>query len=247
MWRFGTLAFAVVLVAGCSLLVDTGGLADGPGVSPMDAGADAIDTDDAADAGDAGGEAGPADASADAAANDIVLRLGSTNDAIRINNNTPQLPSQEINAGLGSAAQPRKTGLRFPNVQLQQGASIASAILTLVSSEALAGTMTSTAFSAQASDDAAVWQASLGDFDGRPRVVGRVLWHSLPAWATGATYASPDLAALIQEIVSRPGWAAGHALALFWEDDGSVGADEQRVAFSYQGTATDPVLVIRLK
>jgi hypothetical protein len=42
-------------------------------------------------------------------------------------------------------------------------------------------------------------------------------------WAADQYNSSPDLSAIVQEIVARPDWKSGHALALFIADNGSDG------------------------
>jgi hypothetical protein len=62
-----------------------------------------------------------------------------------------------------------------------------------------------------------------------------VAW-SPPDWtavgAAGAAERTPDLAALLQEIVDRPGWAPGNALALLVTGTGT------RTAESFDGLAS---------
>jgi hypothetical protein len=50
----------------------------------------------------------------------------------------------------------------------------------------------------------------------RPRTTATVAWAPAP-WTTvneaGANQRTPTLATIVQEIVSRPGWASGNAMA----------------------------------
>jgi hypothetical protein len=61
-----------------------------------------------------------------------------------------------------------------------------------------------------------------------------VAW-SPPAWPTagaaGADQRTPDIAALVQAVVDRPGWASGNALALRFSGTG------RRIAEAYEGGA----------
>ncbi len=54
----------------------------------------------------------------------------------------------------------------------------------------------------------------------------------MPPWSTvHATYQTPDLSALVQEIVGRPGWGPGNSLVIFITGSG------RRTAESYNGAA----------
>ena len=63
------------------------------------------------------------------------------------------------------------------------------------------------------------------------KTAARVDWDPA-AWSSGAWYESPELKAVIQEIVNRPGWASGHALVLLLADDGSA-ANVSRLIYAY--------------
>ncbi|TMQ61754.1 MAG: PKD domain-containing protein [Candidatus Eisenbacteria bacterium] len=65
----------------------------------------------------------------------------------------------------------------------------------------------------------------------RPRTTASTSWVPV-AWVAGeagANQRTPDLAALIQEVVSRPGWASGNALVLIVTGSG------HRCAWSFDG------------
>jgi hypothetical protein len=63
------------------------------------------------------------------------------------------------------------------------------------------------------------------------------------AWDHGAFAPSPDLRAVVQEIVASPGWAAGNAITLFVEDAGSP---DTRVVgtFSTEPSASHPAVLV---
>ena len=76
--------------------------------------------------------------------------------------------------------------------------------------------------------------APTADFDltSRPTTASFVSWN-IPPWNTvNETHQSPDLSALVQEVVDRPGWTRGNALVLLFEGSGV------RVAESFDGKPT---------
>jgi hypothetical protein len=124
-------------------------------------------------------------------------------------------------------------GLRFPGVDLPAGASITSAHLQFQADEADSG-LASLVVEGEASDDAAPFVNSSGNLSSRPRTSSSVPW-SPPDWnlvgEAGPAQQTPDLSAILQEIVSRPGWSSGQALALLVTGSGT------RVAESVNGDA----------
>ncbi len=71
-----------------------------------------------------------------------------------------------------------------------------------------------------------------GSVSGRPDTVATVTWTP-PSWPTvgarGAEQKTPNLAPVVQEIVSRAGWASGNSLVLVVTGTGT------RTAESYEG------------
>ena len=133
----------------------------------------------------------------------------------------------------------QKVGLRFQNVQIPQGATITSAYLSFTVDETSSQNTSVTIFG-EAADDAAPF-AEWGFFDlsSRPLTNASVDWN-IPAWTqVGAPQQSPDIKAIVQEIVNRPGWSAGASMVFSIDGSGS------RVAVSYDGNpAAAPVLHI---
>jgi hypothetical protein len=95
----------------------------------------------------------------------------------------------------------------------------------------------------QGSDNPTKFTETYGDVSARPRTTAFTTWN-VPPWVnSGGTtdwYGSPDLAAVVQELINRPGWQSGHALAFIIEGNG------QRAAGSFNGasSADAPVLHI---
>ena len=124
-------------------------------------------------------------------------------------------------------------GLRFTNLMVPRGATVTRAYLQFAADETQSEVTTLT-IQAQAVDNAATFTTATGNVSTRPRTATSASW-SPPAWAVvgeaAANQRTPDLAAVVQEIVSRPGWASGNALAIIITGTG------HRTAESYEGKA----------
>lgn len=122
-------------------------------------------------------------------------------------------------------------GMRFPNVQVPRDAVILSAYIEFTTDETDRGG-TQLAFVGEASDDALPFTTEPGNVTSRSLTAARVEWSPVPEWpSVGSFHRTPDLAAVVQEIVSRPGWRYGNALALLVTGSG------QRTAVAYDGVA----------
>jgi len=150
------------------------------------------------------------------------------------------------------------TGFRFQNVTIPQGAIITKAHLTIYAFSTNAGTVVNSRITGDDEDDAAAW-TSIGDFQTRRgTIVGgaddtkittaQVDWDGIASWTAESAYDSPDIAAVIQEIINRAGWESGNSLALWWDDydaRGTQGAGAYRQGASFDHpTLTAPVLHI---
>jgi hypothetical protein len=99
---------------------------------------------------------------------------------------------------------------------------------------------TSLTFHGQAADNAAAFTTSSNNVSSRPKTAASVGWAPA-AWTTvgqaGPAQQTPNLATIIQEIVNRPGWVSGNALALIVTGTGA------RVADSFDGDAAGAALL----
>lgn len=126
-------------------------------------------------------------------------------------------------------------GWRFTGVTIPQGATITSALLTMYVSNVNGGVLALVSFWGEATDNAATF-ASGATPQNRTHTTAQVNqtfttvnWGTVGYQTNGTEI--PDLATIIQEIVNRPGWASGNALAIVATDNGSTNP-------GYVGTAT---------
>ena len=133
---------------------------------------------------------------------------------------------------------PQYVGLRFLGVNVPQGVTITGATLgfTALTSES---TATSLAVNGNDVDDAAPITGANSDLSSRVTTSAIVPWLNVPAWTAGQTYSSPDISAVVQEIVDRPGWNSGNAMVFTVKGQGFRNA-----AGFENGAASAPVLNI---
>lgn len=99
---------------------------------------------------------------------------------------------------------------------------------------------------AQAADNPATLGTAVNNISSRPDTAASVTWNVLGTstyeWVNGRTYPTPDITAIVQELVSRPGWNSGQAM-LFKID--WINGNGGRTAHSFDSSATlAPRLVI---
>jgi hypothetical protein len=162
----------------------------------------------------------------------------SNNDAEQAPNGTVSLTSTDLELVTdGTAAQ--TVGLRFASVAIPQGRTIVAAWVQFQVDEATTAA-TNLRVDGQAANTALVFTTATNNISSRPRTTNFVNW-SPAAWPTvgaaGVAQRTPSLVPIIQEIVNRPGWASGNALALIVTGTGS------RVAEAFDGLpAAAPLL-----
>lgn len=130
-------------------------------------------------------------------------------------------------------------GMRFAGLAIPQGATISSAFIELTASE-VQESATSLTVSGEYSDNAATYTGDDHGISTRPVVAATVPWNAVPAWSVeGGKHQTPNLKDIVQQIVNRPGWKPGNAMAFM------VAGSGQRTAWSYDGNATmAPRLVV---
>ena len=122
-------------------------------------------------------------------------------------------------------------GLRFAGIAIPRGATITNAYVQFQTDEASTDA-TALTIAGETTDHATSFGSTARNVSSRPRTAAAVAWVP-PGWATvgeaGPAQRTPNLATVLQEIVNRPGWASGNALALIITGTG------ERVAAAYNG------------
>ena len=131
--------------------------------------------------------------------------------------------------------------LRFRDVDVPQGAVIQSAVLELYGFAALNSSV-AIRYTAEDAGDSAPFKTVTRNLSSRQRTQASV--DDVPgSWTLGTFNASPDLRAVVQEVVGRPDWDPGQSsLTLFIEDGDSFGT--RRIG-SFEGSPS-PTRAARL-
>jgi hypothetical protein len=126
---------------------------------------------------------------------------------------------------------PTTVGLRFTGVTIPQGATITRAYVQFTTDEN-GKNATSLVIRAESSDNSAAIATTAFNISSRPRTTASTAW-SPPKWqgvgTAGPAQQTPDLSAVMQELVNRPGWATGNALMIIVTGSG------RRTAESFEG------------
>jgi hypothetical protein len=130
-------------------------------------------------------------------------------------------------------------GMRFTGINAPRGAQIVNAYVQFQTDEATTAPA-NLVVRAQASDNAPAFTTTNFNVTSRPTTTASTTWVPAP-WpsvgARGVDQRTPNLAPVLQQVVDRPGWLPGAALALIVSGSGS------RVAEAFDGTFA-PVLHI---
>jgi hypothetical protein len=127
-------------------------------------------------------------------------------------------------------------GIRFAGLAVPVGATVTEAWIQFAASGSTSGA-TSIQVRGIAADDTPTFTTSSTTVSSKPKTTAQVAW-SPAAWTSGqrgAAQRTTDLKSIVQEVVNRPGWRQGNALAF-----AMTGSGERR-ASSHDGP-TPPVL-----
>ncbi|MCR4315761.1 MAG: hypothetical protein NUW37_05345 [Planctomycetes bacterium] len=123
-------------------------------------------------------------------------------------------------------------GMRFPAFAVPNDAIILDAYITFYADET-GSSATNLTFVGEAADNSSVFTTTASNISSRVQTTASVAWSSVPSWtAVDGTHNSPDMTDVVQEVISRPGWASGNALTIIASGTGT------RTARSYNDSAT---------
>ncbi len=164
---------------------------------------------------------------------------GAANDAEQsLTTNVTDVGSSDLELGQDRAIA-QQVGLRFTGLNVPGNATITNAWVQFTIDE-VSNAAASLSVVGEAADNSAIFTTALNNISSRARTVTTVPWT--PAtWPTvgaaGVGQRTPNLAAVVQQIVSRPGWLAGNALTLI------VAGTGRRTAVAFEsGAALAPKL-----
>lgn len=115
-----------------------------------------------------------------------------------------------------------RAAIVFRGVGIPQGADIVSAHLKVRSYDSHLADQVYAKIGAEAADNVPE-QGALYGIGAKPLTGASADWVLTEPWSPDTWYDSPDIAAVIEEVVGRPGWSAGNSLAILcstWCDRG---------------------------
>lgn len=187
----------------------------------------------------------------------ISVQIASTNDDYLLYYNGANWVGSTAGVHIGmysASVKLQGNGLRFQSVDIPQTATISSAYLNLTCKGATASTTVSARIVGEDVDDAATFSTAAGYQARRGTVVDGannnyittavVDWDNIAAWSAnenGADTLSPDIKTIVQEIISRTGWATGNDLVIFIGDHegrGDQSSGDYRWAYDYTDSTT---------
>lgn len=173
-----------------------------------------------------------------------VVFEASSDDAEQENDQIDALFDDDLDAGWeGDPADQNNltAGLRFRGINLPKGAVIDSAFIQVWSHEGkLAEDVARITITGEATDNAQTFTED-ALITSRPRTSASILWEVAEEWDLWSMYQTPDLKAIVQELVNRNGWQTGNAIAfiLEGENQGVTDVENAREFESYENIA-DP-------
>ena len=130
-----------------------------------------------------------------------------------------------------SGSSTQTVGLRFTGVNVPRGVTITDAWVQFRADEVKTGPVNLT-IRGHAVDDSPSFSSTNGDVSGRPGTLAAVGWVPVLWDVVGEAdldQQTPNLASIVQELVLRPGWSSGNAIALIVTGTGT------RTAESFEG------------
>ena len=104
------------------------------------------------------------------------------------------------------------TGVRFENLNIPAGATIQSAYIRFTSKRDSTGSMTINV-AGESTNDPDAFSIADNDISDRSTTTTSVDWPITSTWQKKDTYTTPDIAAVVQEIIDHTSWSPNDALA----------------------------------
>ena len=127
------------------------------------------------------------------------------------------------------------SGMRFTNVVVPQGATIVNAYIQFTCKQT-GSDVVHLIFNGQKSNNTSTFTSASFDISARVKTTASVTWDPL-GWYTadqaGADQRTPNLASIVQEVVSSPGWVSGNSMVFIVTGSGS-----SRSAYAYDADPT---------
>jgi type IV pilus assembly protein PilY1 len=125
-------------------------------------------------------------------------------------------------------------GVRFRNLDIEQGATVLSATLEFQVRDAGTGDIDLSIWGEDV-DNASTYSATSNNISSRTKTSASVSWSSVSDPAVGDKLDSPDVTSIVQEVIDRGTWASGNDLAFIIEKSSGAG---KRTVESFDGLSS---------
>jgi hypothetical protein len=147
--------------------------------------------------------------------------VSGSDDVEEYNSGTMLLNSDDIEMVYDSKTSGnQKVGLRFTLVNIPKGATVTKAYLRFTVDE-IKTAAASLLIQGQNADNAAGFTSAKKNVSSRVKTVASVTWVPSGWSTTGVSQQTPDLKAVVQEIVNRTSWVAGNSMAFIISGTGT--------------------------
>jgi hypothetical protein len=128
-------------------------------------------------------------------------------------------------------------GLRFDNIAIPANSLITNAYIQFTADGSSSGNVTMT-INGEDEYSALAFANSTNNISGRTPTSASVVWSAIPSWSdnqAGANQRTPDLSAIVDEVITSNSWQSGNPIAFVITGDGS--SSVLRKAYSYDEDA----------
>ena len=196
-------------------------------------------TDDPTGGGETGGgETGGGETGGGEAGNTLTFAVKASSDDYEVDRG--KAGSGDLEFGINGSL-PQTVGIRFDDVTIPQGRTIERAFIRFEAEES-EGTPVDLVIEIEDTENAATY-ADNDTPDDRVYATDDFLWSDVEAWTEGEAYETPNLAALIEQVIGDDGIQDG---ALAFRVNGTAANAGGRSAHSLDGNGDEPELVIVL-
>jgi len=153
--------------------------------------------------------------------------------------NAIDITSSDLELGAeGGAGDTQEIGIRFLGIGVPAGSTVTSATIQFTVDEA-DDEPTSVRIYGELAANAAEFNTDAGNITSRTKTTAFVDWNDIPVWdaasigSAGPDQLTPDLSAIVQEIIGQAGWSAGNSIAFIVTPN----PGGERTAESFDGDA----------
>ncbi|MCH7554177.1 MAG: hypothetical protein IIC82_09310, partial [Chloroflexi bacterium] len=133
------------------------------------------------------------------------------------------------------AGQPRGFFARITNVTIANGATINTATASVWGRNAETTAVESVIEAVDADDPAAPTDEA--SWNAQAYTTASVTWDFSTTFTDNVEFPTPSIVSVIDELITRAGWASGQAMIIYIFDDLDTDTDRRRSAYSYDGNS----------